>query len=278
MATRPDGVRRSGPAARPAGWRTAAAGAADRQAASLRRIPSGCEADSSGLPDGFSCSDSPARSAGRLPSWPSSTRSRSPADRPDRGQAGRDEAGGFGTGNAEQPQARLGELVHGCLIDSFRMPFARPQQPEQAAGHGAERESQRRAEVRRLAVDPSGYRSRGTHLQARRGPGPSGAEGGPAAVPPRRRAAGRRIRRVPVSAVTTSRGGRLDEWCPPGPARPRIAVSVSLRRSCHRIRPPSSALPGRRSGWSCRSGAARCPARASGRRRPGCTGRTAAPG
>src|SRR6185437_13608164 len=72
--------------------------------------------------------------------WPSSTRSRSPADRPDRGQAGRDEAGGFGTGNAEQPQAGLGELVHGCLIDSFRMPLARPQQPEQAAGHGAERD------------------------------------------------------------------------------------------------------------------------------------------
>jgi hypothetical protein len=75
-----------------------------------------------------------------MPSWPSSTRSRSPADRPDRGQAGRGEAGGFGTGNAEQPQAGLSELVHGCLIHSFRMPLARPQQPEQAAGHGAERD------------------------------------------------------------------------------------------------------------------------------------------
>ena len=59
-----------------------------------------------------------------MSSWPASTRSRSPADRPDRGQAGRDEAGGFGTGNAEQPQAGLGELVHGCLIHSFRMPLA----------------------------------------------------------------------------------------------------------------------------------------------------------
>jgi hypothetical protein len=67
-----------------------------------------------------------------MPSWPSSIRSRSPADRPDRGQAGRDEVGGFGTGNAEQPQAGLGEVVHGSLIHSFRMPLARPQQPEQA--------------------------------------------------------------------------------------------------------------------------------------------------
>ena len=56
-----------------------------------------------------------------MPSWPSSTRSRSPADPPGRGQARRDEAGGFGTGNAEQPQAGFGELVHGCLIDSFRI-------------------------------------------------------------------------------------------------------------------------------------------------------------
>ena len=37
-------------------------------------------------------------------------------------------------------------------------------------------------------------------------------------------------------------GGRLDEWCPPRPARPRIVVPVSLRRSCHRIRPPSFPL------------------------------------
>jgi len=49
------------------------------------------------------------------------------------GQARRDETGGFWTRNAEQPQAGFGELVHGCLIDSFRMPLARPRQPEQAA-------------------------------------------------------------------------------------------------------------------------------------------------
>ena len=39
-------------------------------------------------------------------------------------------------------------------------------------------EPQWRAEVHGLAVDPGGYRRRRTHLQARRGPGPSGAEGG----------------------------------------------------------------------------------------------------
>jgi len=56
------------------------------------------------------------------------------------GQARRDETGGFWTRNAEQPQAGFGELVHGCLIHSFRMSLARPQQAEQAAGHGAERD------------------------------------------------------------------------------------------------------------------------------------------
>src|SRR5271165_3037938 len=35
-----------------------------------------------------------------------------------------DEAGGFGTGNAQQAQLGLGELIHGGLIHAFRMPLA----------------------------------------------------------------------------------------------------------------------------------------------------------
>jgi len=83
---------------------------------------------------------SSAPHGGDITPWPSLTRSRSPADRPDRGQGSRDEAGGFGSGNAEQPQAGFGELVHGCLVHVFRMPLAQAQQPEQAAGRGAERD------------------------------------------------------------------------------------------------------------------------------------------
>ena len=50
------------------------------------------------------------------------------------------EAGGFGGGDAEQAQLGLGELVDGGLRDAFRVPLAHPQQPEHAAGRGAERD------------------------------------------------------------------------------------------------------------------------------------------
>ena len=42
--------------------------------------------------------------------------------------------------DAEQPQAGFGELVHGALLDSFRVTLAQPQQPEQAASQGAQRD------------------------------------------------------------------------------------------------------------------------------------------
>ena len=50
------------------------------------------------------------------------------------------EAGGFGRGKAEQAQHGLGELVDGGLGNAFGVPLAHPQQPEQAAGHSAERD------------------------------------------------------------------------------------------------------------------------------------------
>jgi hypothetical protein len=43
-------------------------------------------------------------------------------------------------GDAEQAQHGLGELVDGGLGNAFGVPLAHPQQPEQAAGHGAERD------------------------------------------------------------------------------------------------------------------------------------------
>ena len=50
------------------------------------------------------------------------------------------QAGGFAGGDAQQAQLGLGELVDGGLGDAFGVPLAHPQQPEQAAGHGAERD------------------------------------------------------------------------------------------------------------------------------------------
>ena len=44
------------------------------------------------------------------------------------------DAGGFGSGDAQQAQLGLGELIHGGLRDAFGVPLAHPQQPEQAAG------------------------------------------------------------------------------------------------------------------------------------------------
>jgi len=48
--------------------------------------------------------------------------------------------GGFAGGHAEQAQHGLGELVDGGLGDAFGVPLAHPQQPQQAAGHRAERD------------------------------------------------------------------------------------------------------------------------------------------
>ena len=56
------------------------------------------------------------------------------------GSGSGDEAGGFVGGDAQQAQLGLGELVDGGLVDAFGVPLAYPQQPEQAAGHGAERD------------------------------------------------------------------------------------------------------------------------------------------
>ena len=55
-------------------------------------------------------------------------------------QGRRGKAGGFGRGYAEQPQAGLGEPVHRGLVRLSRLPLAQPQQPEQSAGHRAERD------------------------------------------------------------------------------------------------------------------------------------------
>ena len=80
----------------------------------------------------------PKRSA--TPRKRSSAATRSPASRPDGGQGGRDEEGGFGSGNAEQPQAGFGELVHGCS-HPFVPGAARATAAAQAAPrHGAERD------------------------------------------------------------------------------------------------------------------------------------------
>jgi hypothetical protein len=45
-----------------------------------------------------------------------------------------------GAGTPSSRRQASGELVHGCLVHVFRMPLAQPQQPEQAAGHRAERD------------------------------------------------------------------------------------------------------------------------------------------
>ena len=50
------------------------------------------------------------------------------------------ESFGFGGADAEQPQAGFGEFVHGALLDLFRVALTQPQQPEQPAGYGAERD------------------------------------------------------------------------------------------------------------------------------------------
>jgi hypothetical protein len=60
--------------------------------------------------------------------------------RASRGKREGGEAGGFGGGHAEQPQHGPGELVDGGFRDAVGVPLAHPQQPEQAAGHRAERD------------------------------------------------------------------------------------------------------------------------------------------
>jgi hypothetical protein len=59
---------------------------------------------------------------------------------PSRGKREGGETGVFGGGHAEQPQHGLGELVDGGFRDAVGVPLAHPQQPEQPAGHRAERD------------------------------------------------------------------------------------------------------------------------------------------
>ena len=48
------------------------------------------------------------------------------------------EASRFGDGEAEQPEARLGELVDRALLEPIGMPLMQAQQPDETARHGAE--------------------------------------------------------------------------------------------------------------------------------------------
>jgi hypothetical protein len=57
-----------------------------------------------------------------------------------RGKVECGEPGGFGRGDAQQPQAGLGELVDGDLVDALGVAQVHSQQPEQSAGYRAERD------------------------------------------------------------------------------------------------------------------------------------------
>ena len=54
------------------------------------------------------------------------------------GQRQPGQASGLGGGEAEEPEAGLGELVDRALLEPIGMPLMQAQQPDEAARHGAE--------------------------------------------------------------------------------------------------------------------------------------------